>query len=128
MNSQFQASVERRALRPKDAASVYGVSRTLIYEWIKSGRLASVKLGGALDPSGRTRSPHRRGVQMIAPETPAPTQNADAEDCVALTGASDGAKPAAPPDFAVIYVANRYRLPMHVAALVARLADIGRPL
>ena len=47
MNSQFQASVERRALRPKDAANVYGVSRTLIYEWINSGRLASVKLGGA---------------------------------------------------------------------------------
>jgi excisionase family DNA binding protein len=56
MNSQFQASVERRALRPKDAASVYGVSRTLIYEWIKSGRLASVKLGGArLIPSSPGR-------------------------------------------------------------------------
>jgi excisionase family DNA binding protein len=25
----------------------YGVSRTLIYEWMKSGKLASVKLGGA---------------------------------------------------------------------------------
>jgi excisionase family DNA binding protein len=47
MKSQFQGSVERRALRPKHAASMYGISRTLIYEWIKSGRLASVKLGGA---------------------------------------------------------------------------------
>jgi len=47
MNSHLQASVARRALRPKHAASVYGVSRTLIYEWMKSGRLASVKLGGA---------------------------------------------------------------------------------
>ena len=47
MKSQFQASIERRALRPKHAASMYGISRTLIYEWIKSGRLASVKLGGA---------------------------------------------------------------------------------
>ena len=47
MNPQPQASVERRALRPKHAANIYGVSRTLIYEWIKSGQLASVKLGGA---------------------------------------------------------------------------------
>ena len=39
--------IERRALRPKEAAATYGVSRTLIYEWMKSGRLASVKLGGA---------------------------------------------------------------------------------
>jgi excisionase family DNA binding protein len=38
---------ERRALRPKEAAATYGVSRTLIYEWMKSGRLASVRLGGA---------------------------------------------------------------------------------
>jgi excisionase family DNA binding protein len=38
---------ERRALRPKEAAANYGVSRTLIYEWMKSGRLASVRLGGA---------------------------------------------------------------------------------
>jgi hypothetical protein len=45
---------------------------------------------------------------------------------VSLARASDGAGPAAPPDLAVIYVANRYRLPMHVAALVARLADLGR--
>jgi excisionase family DNA binding protein len=37
----------RRALRPKHAAETYGVSRTLIYEWMKSGRLASVKVGGA---------------------------------------------------------------------------------
>jgi excisionase family DNA binding protein len=47
MSSQNQASIERRALRPKQAAFVYGVSRTLIYEWMRTGRLASVKLGGA---------------------------------------------------------------------------------
>jgi len=47
MESKAAQKLECRALRPKDAASVYGVSRTLIYEWIKSGRLASVKLGGA---------------------------------------------------------------------------------
>ena len=65
---------------------------------------------------------------MIAPETPGPTPYADADraDKVPLTGASDGAKSAAPPDFAVIYVANSYRLRTHVAALVARLANITR--
>jgi excisionase family DNA binding protein len=47
MNSQPQASADRRALRPKQAARIYGVSRTLIYDWMKSGQLASVKLGGA---------------------------------------------------------------------------------
>jgi hypothetical protein len=68
---------------------------------------------------------------MIAPETPSGTPWADPEDRgnkLSHSGASDRATPAAPPDFAVIYVANRYRLPMHVAALVARLADIGRTL
>jgi excisionase family DNA binding protein len=39
--------IERRALRPKEAAKAYGVSRTLIYEWMKAGKLASVRLGGA---------------------------------------------------------------------------------
>jgi excisionase family DNA binding protein len=38
---------ERRALRPKEAARAYGVSPTIIYQWIKTGRLASVRLGGA---------------------------------------------------------------------------------
>jgi excisionase family DNA binding protein len=47
MNFQTQSSGEHRALRPKHAAQIYGVSRTLIYEWIKTGRLASVKIGGA---------------------------------------------------------------------------------
>jgi excisionase family DNA binding protein len=47
MGLQSHEKGERRALRPKHAASVYGVSRTLIYEWMKSGKLASVKLGGA---------------------------------------------------------------------------------
>jgi hypothetical protein len=73
---------------------------------------------------------------MIALKTPSPIPCADAEDRanedwaneVSPPGASGGAKPPAPPDFAVIYVANRYRLPMHVAALVARLANVGRAL
>jgi excisionase family DNA binding protein len=38
---------ERRALRPKDAATAYGISRSLLYEWMKAGRLASVRIGGA---------------------------------------------------------------------------------
>jgi excisionase family DNA binding protein len=46
MTTQTQ-TFERRALRPKEAAKAYGVSRTLIYEWIKTGRLKSVRLGGA---------------------------------------------------------------------------------
>jgi excisionase family DNA binding protein len=46
MSSQMQ-SFERRALRPKEAAKAYSVSRTLLYEWMKSGRLRSVRLGGA---------------------------------------------------------------------------------
>jgi hypothetical protein len=65
------------------------------------------------------------------PQMPNPTPPADAEDRfnrVSLTGTSDSAKLAASPDFAAIYIANRYCLPMHVAALVVRLADIGRTL
>ncbi|HZZ23635.1 MAG TPA: helix-turn-helix domain-containing protein [Roseiarcus sp.] len=46
MTTQIQ-KFERRALRPKEAAKAYGVSRTLIYEWMKTGRLKSVRLGGA---------------------------------------------------------------------------------
>jgi excisionase family DNA binding protein len=40
-------SFERRALRPKEAARAYGISRTSIYELLKSGKLRSVRLGGA---------------------------------------------------------------------------------
>ncbi len=68
---------------------------------------------------------------MRAPQMPDPAPRAGAEhqfNRVSLPGTSDCATPAEPPDFAVIYVANRYRLPMHVAALVARLANIGRAL
>jgi excisionase family DNA binding protein len=46
MNVKTQ-EISRRALRPKEAAKAYGVSRTLIYDWMKTGRLASVRLGGA---------------------------------------------------------------------------------
>jgi excisionase family DNA binding protein len=47
MQFKIEKKIERRALRPKEAAKAYGVSRTLIYEWMKKGQLASVRLGGA---------------------------------------------------------------------------------
>jgi len=47
MRNQITANFERRALRPKEAAKVYGVGRVTLYEWMKSGKLSSVKIGGA---------------------------------------------------------------------------------
>ncbi len=47
MQFQTEKKTERRALRPKEAAKAYGVGRVTIYEWMKSGKLASVKIGGA---------------------------------------------------------------------------------
>jgi excisionase family DNA binding protein len=47
MDSQSEQKIERRALRPKEAAKAYGVGRVTLYEWMKSGKLASVKIGGA---------------------------------------------------------------------------------
>jgi excisionase family DNA binding protein len=38
---------ERRALRPKQASVAYGVGRVTLYKWMNSGKLASVKIGGA---------------------------------------------------------------------------------
>ena len=47
MQTRIQISLDRRALRPKEAARIYGIGRVTLYGWMKSGRLASVKLGGA---------------------------------------------------------------------------------
>jgi excisionase family DNA binding protein len=47
MQTQSDIDFGRRALLPKEAARAYGVSRTLLYQWMKSGRLRSVRLGGA---------------------------------------------------------------------------------
>ncbi len=47
MQSQTLQKIERRAMRPRQAAAAYGVSRTLLYNWLKDGRLASVRVGGA---------------------------------------------------------------------------------
>jgi hypothetical protein len=69
---------------------------------------------------------------MRAPQMQSPAPRAYAENRAnrtSLRGAADSAKPSAEPlHFATIDVANRYRLPMHVAALIARLADIGSAL
>lgn len=47
MKTEASSNVQRRALRPKDAAKIYGVGRVTLYEWMKTGKLASVKIGGA---------------------------------------------------------------------------------
>ena len=40
------APIERRALRVNDAATVYGVGRSLIYKLMAEGKLVTVKVGG----------------------------------------------------------------------------------
>jgi hypothetical protein len=59
---------------------------------------------------------------MSAPKTPSPAPRADEDraNWVSLTGISDSTKPAAPRNFARIYLAKRYRLSMPVATPVAR--------
>lgn len=47
MSNTKHSDVIRRALRPKEAAKTYGIGRVTLYEWMKSGKLASVKIGGA---------------------------------------------------------------------------------
>lgn len=47
MHPKSQTNLVPRALRPKDAAKAYGVGRVTLYGWMKAGRLASVKVGGA---------------------------------------------------------------------------------
>jgi excisionase family DNA binding protein len=37
--------IEARALRIKDAAQAYGISRSLIYKMMADGRLRTVKIG-----------------------------------------------------------------------------------
>jgi excisionase family DNA binding protein len=48
--SHFQnsevAPIERRALRIKDAAKVYGIGRSTIYKLMSEGKLATAKIGG----------------------------------------------------------------------------------
>jgi excisionase family DNA binding protein len=41
------AGVERVLLRPEEAAKALGVSRTTVFELIRSGALRSVKIGAA---------------------------------------------------------------------------------
>lgn len=41
---------------------------------------------------------------------------------------SSNTPPCHAPDFATVYVATRYRLPMPIAAVIARLAELGGAL
>jgi hypothetical protein len=64
---------------------------------------------------------------MISPlemRSPAPRGNADRAYRKSLTTSSDSTNQTSLPDFAATYIASRYRLPLHVAALVARLAEL----
>ena len=45
-NTQTQTKIEHRAMRPKQAAASYNVGRTTLYGWMKSGKLASARIGG----------------------------------------------------------------------------------
>jgi hypothetical protein len=66
---------------------------------------------------------------MTAKENPAPRANAENRaNKVALAGKASSIKEAAPPAFAAMFVAHRYRLPLPVAALVARLAKLALAL
>jgi hypothetical protein len=65
---------------------------------------------------------------MSAPEmrSPAPRANAgNRANRKSLTRTADSTKPSAPPDFAAHYLANRYRVPLPIAAVIARLAELG---
>ena len=56
----------------------------------------------------------------------APTRNRPDTKC--LASETSNTIPAASPDMAAYYVARRYGLPMPVAALIARLAELGGAL
>ena len=67
------------------------------------------------------RSPEKR--------SPAPRANAENRaNSKSVRRTTDSTKPIGPPDFASSYIAHRYRLSMPVAALVARLAELGRAM
>jgi excisionase family DNA binding protein len=45
-HAEFSQSDNRRALHVKEAARIYGLSRTTIYQLMKQGTLRTVKIGG----------------------------------------------------------------------------------
>jgi hypothetical protein len=58
-------------------------------------------------------------------KSPAPRANAGNRGNRKLTRTADSTKQIAPPDFAAHYLANRYRIPLPIAAVIARLAELG---
>jgi hypothetical protein len=61
---------------------------------------------------------------MSAPEMRSPAPRANAS----LTRTADSTKQNGPPDFAAHYSANRYPIPLPIAAVNARLAELGGAL
>jgi excisionase family DNA binding protein len=50
---QFEVVQHPLLFRPEEAAQRLGIGRTLVYELMRSGRLRSVKVGGARRVSAR---------------------------------------------------------------------------
>ena len=65
---------------------------------------------------------------MSGNENPAPRANAGRAHQIQSTHVSPTTTPGDAPDFATMYVATRYRLPMPIAAVIARLAELGGAL
>jgi hypothetical protein len=66
---------------------------------------------------------------MTGEENPAPRANAgNRANRKSLTKTSNSTKPSAPPDFAAHHLANRYRIRLPIAAVIARRAELGEAL
>ena len=66
---------------------------------------------------------------MTTKENPAPRANAGSRaNRNSLTRTADNTKPSLPPDFAAHYLANRDGIPLPIAAVIARLAELGGAL
>jgi hypothetical protein len=63
---------------------------------------------------------------MSTKGNPAPRCNAGRANSIQDTRAVPTTSPAEPRDFAAVYVARHYCLPMPIAAVIARLASLGR--
>jgi hypothetical protein len=65
---------------------------------------------------------------MTTKENPVPRCSAGRETSIQDKSALPTTSPAEPRDFATVYVARRYGLPLSIAAVVARLAALGGAL
>jgi hypothetical protein len=64
---------------------------------------------------------------MTTKENPAPRANAgNRANKITPTSKASTKKQAAPPGSSVMFIAARYRLPLSIAALVARLAKLAK--